>query len=93
MLSKAMVTLSAATMLAAASAAPAAAQYCASYTSGGRNCGFQTMAQCQVTVRGIGGFCTSPAIAQQPTRAPAFGAFATEPVKRIGRERAQRSTR
>ena len=34
--------------------------WCAQYGirgDGGRNCGFTTLAQCQATVSGIGGFC------------------------------------
>jgi hypothetical protein len=35
-------------------------RWCAQYSGlggGGRNCGFVTLAQCQATVSGIGGFC------------------------------------
>ncbi len=47
-------------------APPASAQiyypWCAQYSGGGMggggtNCGFSTLAQCQATVSGIGGFC------------------------------------
>ena len=56
--------------------APAAAAeypWCAQYggRDGGRNCGFVSFAQCQDTVRGMGGFCernTSYHPAAAPTR-------------------------
>ena len=35
-----------------------AAKFCASETTGGKNCGFYSMQQCQATVTGIGGFCS-----------------------------------
>jgi hypothetical protein len=48
----------------AAMSLPASAQnypWCAHYAGGGggggRNCGFETRAQCMATVSGIGGFC------------------------------------
>jgi len=53
----------AAILLPLALAAPTQAQiypWCAIYSGGmggGTNCGFSTLAQCRVTVSGIGGFC------------------------------------
>jgi hypothetical protein len=53
----------AAILLPLALAAPTQAQiypWCAVYSGGmggGTNCGFSTLAQCRVTVSGIGGFC------------------------------------
>src|SRR6266567_2751508 len=35
----------------------AQAAWCAQYHSGGTNCGFSTMAQCQEAVSGVGGHC------------------------------------
>jgi hypothetical protein len=34
-----------------------AAPYCASETTGGKNCGFYSMQQCQAALSGNGGFC------------------------------------
>ena len=34
-----------------------AARFCAAYTTGGKNCGFISMQQCQMAVNGVGGFC------------------------------------
>jgi Protein of unknown function (DUF3551) len=40
------------------SATPAmAAQYCANYQYGAKNCGFHSWEQCQAAVSGVGGFC------------------------------------
>ncbi len=36
---------------------PWCAQYDGGMGGGGTNCGFSTLAQCQATVSGIGGFC------------------------------------
>jgi len=50
-------------LLPLALAAPTQAQiylWCAVYSGGmggGTNCGFSTLAQCRVTVSGVGGFC------------------------------------
>ena len=40
--------------------------WCAYYYKGSTNCGFQTYAQCQATVSGIGGFCN---------RSPSYQAY------------------
>jgi len=32
-------------------------KWCATYRTGGQNCGFLTIEQCQATVSGVGGFC------------------------------------
>jgi hypothetical protein len=34
-----------------------AAQYCAEYNNGSRNCGIPSLSSCQDSVRGVGGFC------------------------------------
>lgn len=36
---------------------PWCAQYGGGTMGGGRNCGFSTLEQCRVTIRGMGGFC------------------------------------
>jgi Protein of unknown function (DUF3551) len=55
-----LVSITLATMMLAATDA-AAAQWCAFYTDkamgGSENCGFATIEQCQVQVRGLGGWC------------------------------------
>jgi hypothetical protein len=62
----------------AALARPAAAieyPWCAQYGGadgdGGRNCGFVTLEQCQLTVSGIGGFCERNLFYTGPTERPA----------------------
>jgi hypothetical protein len=45
-------------MIVAGTAAADPYKWCAVYSGrGGPNCGFVTLAQCQATVSGIGGFC------------------------------------
>jgi Protein of unknown function (DUF3551) len=56
MLKKIMIALS--TVVGASAAPVMAAQYCASMTTGGKNCGFHTMQQCRAAVSGVGGFCS-----------------------------------
>jgi len=95
MLTKATIVLSAATVLAAASVVPAAAtQYCASYTSGGKNCGFSSLPQCQAAVSGVGGFCSAspePRLVQHPGQAAPLGPFARVkyPVRTFARDPAE----
>ena len=36
---------------------PWCAQYSGEDSGGGRNCGFVSLEQCQITIRGMGGFC------------------------------------
>jgi hypothetical protein len=46
--------------------------WCAQYTRGGaRNCGFTTLAQCQATISGMGGFCQQNLFYTGPARKPA----------------------
>jgi hypothetical protein len=62
-MSKALVTLAAIAGFAALFAGPAAAdpyKWCAQYggrDGGATNCGFVSLAQCQATISGMGGFC------------------------------------
>jgi hypothetical protein len=42
---------------AAAAEYPWCAQYSGEDSGGGRNCGFVSLAQCQETIRGMGGMC------------------------------------
>lgn len=49
--------------------------WCAVYSGGmgggGTNCGFSTIAQCQATVSGIGGFCQRNPFYTEPMKRPA----------------------
>ncbi len=50
---------------------PWCAQYSGDDGPAGTNCGFQTFAQCQATVRGVGGYCEQNprfSLAQAPRR-------------------------
>ncbi len=58
MLNKALIALSTVIFVAALAAPAAAARYCARYTDGGTNCGFDSLQQCKATVSGTGGFCS-----------------------------------
>jgi hypothetical protein len=67
--------------LAGALASPAAAEtypWCSNFADGaGTNCGWSTLEQCMITVRGSGGYC-SQNDAAKPTAAP-------PPSHRIGK--------
>jgi hypothetical protein len=43
--------------------------YCAVYSSRTMSCAFNTMQQCLMTVRGVGGFCEANAWYQPPAKA------------------------
>ena len=51
--------------------APAKAEWCAEYNSGGRNCGFSTQAQCLAAVSGVGGFCSGTSDSQSASSSSA----------------------
>jgi hypothetical protein len=59
---------------AAAAEYPWCADYSGSDAGGGRNCGFVSLAQCQETIRGMGGFCEPNSFYTGP---------AERPVKRV----------
>jgi hypothetical protein len=58
MLKKIIIVFSTAVVVAAYASPVMAARYCANYTSGGINCGFHSAQQCQMAVKGAGGFCS-----------------------------------
>jgi hypothetical protein len=72
MLKKIMIALSTAVVIGASAAPAMAARYCASMTTGGKNCGFHSMQQCEATVSGLGGFCArspdDPPVSSAPVR-------------------------
>jgi tetratricopeptide (TPR) repeat protein len=65
------------------SAAPAQAQWCASYQHGGSNCYFTSQAQCQAAISGVGGACTPTQSARPAATQPAAPARA--PARRTAR--------
>jgi Protein of unknown function (DUF3551) len=72
--------------------ATAHADWCASYRSGGNNCGFHTYQQCMAAVSGNGGFCnTSPYSSSQTSERPRRAANVATHVRR--REVEQESKR
>ena len=77
-------TIAAAALVSLSASSPAQAReypWCAYYGVFGSvatNCGFNTLAQCQATISGIGGYCqTNPAY-----RGPSTGGRSRRPVKR-----------
>jgi tetratricopeptide (TPR) repeat protein len=66
-------------------AAPAQAQWCANYQSGGRNCYFTTQAQCLASISGAGGTC-SPNPADRPAAVERRSPSAP-PVRRTTQEK------
>jgi hypothetical protein len=57
MLKKIIIGISTAFVVATFAVPAMAAQYCANYQYGAKNCGFHSWEQCQAAVNGIGGFC------------------------------------
>ncbi len=58
MLNKTVIALSTAIFVTAFAAPATAARYCAYYSHGGTNCGFNSMQQCRAALSGMGGVCS-----------------------------------